>query len=71
MKGHGLPTGELTVHEVMRRWPATIRDFLDFRMRCVGCPIAAFHTVSEACKEHDIDSEMFLRRLLERARAGA
>ena len=25
----------------MSRWPATIRVFLDFRMSCVGCPIAA------------------------------
>jgi hybrid cluster-associated redox disulfide protein len=26
--------------------------FLDFRMRCVGCPIATFHSVDEACDEH-------------------
>ena len=36
---------EMTVDEVMRRWPATIRVFLDFRMGCVGCPIGGFHTV--------------------------
>ena len=31
----------LLVEDVMSRWPATIRVFLDFRMGCVGCPIAA------------------------------
>jgi hybrid cluster-associated redox disulfide protein len=44
----------------MRRWPATIRLFLDFRMRCVGCPIASFHSVDEACREHDVDRDGFM-----------
>jgi hybrid cluster-associated redox disulfide protein len=39
----------------MARWPATIRVFLNFRMRCVGCPIAAFHSVEDASREHKID----------------
>jgi hybrid cluster-associated redox disulfide protein len=48
------------VDDVMRRWPATIRLFLDFRMRCVGCPIASFHSVDEACREHDVDRDGFM-----------
>lgn len=67
MKGIELPTTELTVDEVMQRWPATIRIFLEFDMHCVGCPIAAFHSVDEACNEHGIDLETFLRRLREAA----
>lgn len=51
------------VGEVMTARPATIRVFLDFRMGCVGCPIAAFHTVADACKEHDIDRDAFLAAL--------
>ncbi|CAN7536435.1 DUF1858 domain-containing protein [Bosea sp. LjRoot9] len=43
------------VDEVMRRWPATIRIFLDHKMHCVGCPIACFHTVDDACREHGAD----------------
>ena len=43
------------VDDVMRRWPATIRVFLNHRMHCVGCPIACFHTVEDACREHDVD----------------
>ena len=30
------------VHDVMNDCPATIRVFLDFKMGCVGCPIACF-----------------------------
>ena len=51
------------VGEVMNAQPATIRVFLDFRMGCVGCPIAAFHTVDDACKEHGIDRDKFLAAL--------
>jgi hybrid cluster-associated redox disulfide protein len=48
------------VDDVMRRWPATIRVFLDHGMRCVGCPIAYFHTAEDACREHHADAVRFL-----------
>lgn len=51
------------VDEVMRRSPQTIRVFLEFRMRCVGCPIACFHSVDDAAREHGVDREAFLRAL--------
>jgi hybrid cluster-associated redox disulfide protein len=58
-----LPTTELTVDEVMQRWPSTIRIFLEAGMHCVGCPIATFHSVDEACSEHGIGLEAFIARL--------
>jgi len=60
------PAPDMTVDEVMRRWPATIRVFLDFNMGCVGCPIAAFHSVDDACREHKVD-----RAFLQALRAAA
>jgi hybrid cluster-associated redox disulfide protein len=51
------------VGKVMDARPATIRVFLDFRMGCVGCPIAAFHSVNDACKEHGVDRDEFLAAL--------
>jgi hybrid cluster-associated redox disulfide protein len=63
MKKLAFPTTEQTVDDVMRRWPSTIRVFIEFRMHCVGCPIATFHSVEEACSEHGIDLEAFLRSL--------
>ena len=48
------------VDDIMRRWPATIRVFMSHKMRCVGCPIACFHTVDDACREHGADRERFL-----------
>ena len=51
------------VDDVMRASPATIRVFLDFKMKCVGCPIACFHTVADACREHHVDDAGFLAAL--------
>ncbi len=51
------------VGEVMDARPATIRVFLDFRIGCVGCPIATFHSVDDACKEHGVDRDEFLAAL--------
>jgi hybrid cluster-associated redox disulfide protein len=56
-------TLDMTVEQVMNRWPDSIRVFLDFRMSCVGCPIASFHSVDEASREHQIDGTAFLAAL--------
>ena len=56
-------TPDMTVDQVMNRWPASIRVFMDFRLNCVGCPIATFHSVDEASREHGIDSDAFLLAL--------
>jgi hybrid cluster-associated redox disulfide protein len=57
------PTLEMTVDHVMNRWPTSIRVFMDFKMSCVGCPIATFHSVEEASREHEIDAAVFLSAL--------
>jgi hybrid cluster-associated redox disulfide protein len=57
---------DMTMDEIMRRWPATIRVVLRNGMLCVGCPIASFHTLAEAAREHELD-EVALRRALEAA----
>ena len=59
------------VDDVMSGSPATIRVFLEFRMGCVGCPIACFHTVDDACREHHVDRDAFLKALREAAAPGS
>jgi hybrid cluster-associated redox disulfide protein len=49
--------------QVMRRWPATIRVFLDYGMACIGCPVARIHTLEDACMAHGIPLEGFLAKL--------
>lgn len=45
---------DLSLAEIMSRWPSTIRVLLDRRMHCVGCPIAPFHTLVDAAEEHGL-----------------
>lgn len=54
---------DLTTEELMRRWPQTVVVLIRHGMLCVGCPIAGFHTLTEACNEHAVDEEIFLRDL--------
>ena len=60
---------EHSVDDVMRLWPDTIRVFLDHRARCIGCPIARFHTVAEACDVQGIDAVAFAAALAHVAEA--
>lgn len=56
-------TADSLVNEVMHEWPATMRVFLDYRMKCVGCPIGVWHTVNDSCREHGVDLDEFLAAL--------
>nr|WP_274627798.1 DUF1858 domain-containing protein [Mesorhizobium shangrilense] len=55
---------DMTVDEIMRRWPATIKVMIRNRMLCIGCPIGIFHTVADACEAHRVDLESFSEELL-------
>lgn len=43
---------DLTLDAIMRRWPGTIRVFVDWHLHCVGCPIADFHCLADSAEEH-------------------
>lgn len=61
----------MSVDEIMRRWPATIRVMIRNRMLCIGCPIGVFHTVMDACEAHGVDQEAFERELFAAVRGDA
>ncbi|RUV84265.1 MAG: DUF1858 domain-containing protein [Mesorhizobium sp.] len=54
---------DVTMDGIMRGTPAAIRVVLRHRMLCVGCPIASFHTISDAAREHDLDEDRLRRDL--------
>jgi hybrid cluster-associated redox disulfide protein len=54
---------DLLVDDVMRRWPSTIRLFMSWRMKCVGCPFNTFHTIADACIEHAACEADFMQAL--------
>lgn len=61
---------EMTTDALMRRWPRTIPILIQHGMLCVGCPIAGFHTLREACVQHEVAFEPFMAAL-EKAVAGS
>ncbi len=46
---------DMTMDAIMRAWPVTIRVLLDSHLLCVGCPIAPFHSVADAAREHGVE----------------
>ena len=53
----------LTVAEVLARWPQTIPVFIHQRMACVGCVMAPFETLAEVALVYYLDLDCFLREL--------
>jgi hybrid cluster-associated redox disulfide protein len=60
---------DMTVSEIMRRWPVTTRLFIDRRLLCVGCPIAPFHTLTDVAREHGVDYDNLVAAVLAGANA--
>ena len=54
---------DLSMDEILRLWPATIRVLLRHKVLCIGCPLAVFHTVADACTEHSLNEEAFVTEL--------
>lgn len=60
---------ELSICRLLQAWPETAPVFLGHGMLCVGCEIAPFHTVADACAEYRLDEAAFRAEL--RRAAGA
>jgi hybrid cluster-associated redox disulfide protein len=58
------PLDQMSMQEIMSRWPATIRVFVAWHLHCVGCPVADFHRLADAAREHGVDVAA-LRRAVE------
>ncbi|KAA9010081.1 DUF1858 domain-containing protein [Histidinibacterium aquaticum] len=50
---------DLPLARMFDQWPDVATAFIERRMLCVGCPIAPFHTVIDACEEYELDEDGF------------
>jgi len=57
------PAPDTLVAELLQDYPACLRVFLDHKMLCVGCHVAPFHTIDDACMEHGVEEAGFLEEL--------
>lgn len=60
---------DLSVQQVLDRFPETIAVFMRHRMACVGCDINAFETVAEAIAIYQLDNKQFLDELTQAIQA--
>ena len=54
---------QLTVDQVLARWPQTLPVFLRHQMACAGCVMALFETVAEAAAIYHLELPRFLSAL--------
>jgi len=65
---YALVTKEMTISEVVQKYPKTFFVFLDYGLHCIGCPSALAETIEEAAKVHRIDLKKFLKDLNQAAK---
>jgi hybrid cluster-associated redox disulfide protein len=61
-------TATNTIADLLAAHPSAARVLVDHRMHCVGCDIAPFETIGDACAIYGINSGEFfadLRRAIE------
>ena len=56
-------SSQLTVAEVMQRWPATVPVFIRHCLACVGCPFAPFETLDKIPEIFGLPLVEFMREL--------
>lgn len=59
---------QLTVAELLARWPQTIPVFLHHQMACVGCVMSPFETLADAAASYGIPLPQFIGELQETIR---
>jgi hybrid cluster-associated redox disulfide protein len=64
MSDLGKTIDSLSLNEIMRLWPRTIRVFIDWRLHCIGCPIADFHRLADSAHEHSCDRDALRAAIL-------
>ncbi len=56
---HGITAND-TIGELITRQPRAARLLIDRGMHCVGCAIAPFETIAEACAIYGVSVELLL-----------
>lgn len=56
-------TGDMSIGDVVGKWPETVEVFTKHGMHCVGCAIAAFESIEMGAKAHGMDIDKLLRDL--------
>ena len=53
-------TGNMTIGEVVGKYPETVGVFLKHGLHCVGCAVARFENIEQGAKAHGIDAKKLI-----------
>ena len=56
---------EMTIGELLERYPEKAEILLNAGMHCLGCPASQSETIEEACAVHGIDVDEIVDKLNE------
>jgi hybrid cluster-associated redox disulfide protein len=56
-------TKEMSIMEVVQKYPETIAVFQEFGMGCIGCAAAHFETIEQGANAHDMDVPALMEAL--------
>ena len=54
---------DMTLGELLDRYPQSETILLGFGMHCFSCPMSRMETIEEAAEVHDIDLDLLLEKL--------
>jgi len=54
-------TTDITVRELLDRYPDLLQAFMDLGLLCPGCPTEAFHSLEDVAKEYGHDVEKLIK----------
>jgi hybrid cluster-associated redox disulfide protein len=66
-----LITSEISVADLLSRWPQLIPIFLSRQMSCVGCSMASFDTIQDVAENYHIPVDELLFDLDQAVRPGS
>jgi hybrid cluster-associated redox disulfide protein len=56
-------TKEMTIGEVVKKYPQTVPVFHRYGMSCLGCPATQFENVEQGAIMHGIDIQQLIEEL--------
>lgn len=56
-------TQDMTIEEVIRRYPGTISAFKQYGLRCTGCCVSSYENIREGALSHGVDVDSLLEEL--------
>ncbi len=56
-------TKDMTLGEVVAKFPETVQVMLSYGLHCVGCHVAAFETIEQGALAHGMDEKQIDKML--------